>query len=76
MARLGFTSPLDNALDRVTYFALLAQQQDNEGFDYIHQAETATVIVYEAHTTAGETFHSEVHTVRNGRLVTTEVYFG
>ena len=34
-------------------------------------------IVYEGHTANGKAFrNSEVHTVRNGQLVATEVYFG
>jgi hypothetical protein len=49
------------------------------GFTYIHQAEDAdhAFIVYEGRTSTGKRFrNSEVHTVRNGRLVATEVYFG
>jgi hypothetical protein len=34
-------------------------------------------IVYEGHTANGKAFrNSEVHTIRNGQLVATEVYFG
>jgi hypothetical protein len=34
-------------------------------------------IVYEAHTRGGKTFrNSEVYTVRDGKLIATEVYFG
>jgi ketosteroid isomerase-like protein len=75
-----FTSPIDNALDRDTYFShcwpnnrLLA------GFDHIYGAEDGNraFMVYEAHTTDGKRFRNcEVHTVRDGRLVATEVYFG
>jgi hypothetical protein len=49
------------------------------GFDYVYQIEDGSraFIVYEAHTGSGRTFrNSEVHTVRNGQLVATEVYFG
>jgi hypothetical protein len=49
------------------------------GFDYIYQMEDGdrVFIVYEAHTRGGKTFrNSEVYTVRNGKLVATEVYFG
>ena len=75
-----FTSPLDNALDRESYFAIC---WPNSGamlaFDCVHQAEDGdhAFVVYEARTASGQTFrNSEVHTVRDGRLVATEVYFG
>src|SRR5262245_43576216 len=75
-----FTSPLDNALDRETYFARCwPNSRAITGFDCIYQAEEGerAFIVYEAHTTSGKTFrNSEVYTVRNGRLIATEVYFG
>jgi hypothetical protein len=75
-----FTSPIDNALDRTTYFrvcwpnsALMAR------FDYICGSEEGerAFIVYEAQTTNGERFrNSEVYTVLDGKLLATEVYFG
>jgi hypothetical protein len=75
-----FTSPIDNALDRKTYFARCwPNSKAMAGFDYIYQVEDGNraFIVYEAHTGTGKTFrNSEVHTVRNGMLVATEVYFG
>jgi hypothetical protein len=75
-----FTSPIDNALDRQTYFELCwPNSQAMTGLDYIHQVEVGNraFIVYEAQTERGKTFrNAEVHTVRNGQLVATEVYFG
>ena len=75
-----FTSPIDNALDRETYFARCWPNSEMmTGFDYIHQMEDGdrAFIVYEAHTRGGKTFrNSEVYTVRDGKLVATEVYFG
>jgi ketosteroid isomerase-like protein len=75
-----FTSPIDNALDRKTYFELCwPNSKALTGFDHIYQNEDGNraFIVYEAHTESGKTFrNSEVHTVRNGKLVATEVYFG
>ena len=75
-----FTSPIDNALDRSTYLevcwpnsAMIMQ------FDYIHEATIGNraFIVYEGETSTGRRFrNSEVHRVRDGRLVSTEVYFG
>jgi len=49
------------------------------GFDYVYQMKDGdrAFIVYEARTSSGKTFrNSEVHTVRNGKLIATEVYFG
>jgi SnoaL-like domain len=75
-----FTSPIDNALDRKTYFELCwPNSKALTGFEYIHQIEDGNraFIVYEAHTDNGKTFrNSEVYTVGNGQLVATEVYFG
>ena len=75
-----FTSPLDNALDRETYFKRCwPNSEAMAGFDCIYQAEDGNraFIVYEARTRAGKRFrNSEVYTVRNGQLVATEVYFG
>ncbi len=75
-----FTSPIDNALDRTTYFEICwPNSKTVTGFDYIYQAEDndRAFIVYEGHTKSGKTFrNSEVYTVRDGQLVATEVYFG
>jgi hypothetical protein len=75
-----FTSPIDNALDRETYFEVCwPNSKMITGFDYIYQVEDGyrAFIVYEGHTDNGKAFrNSEVHTVRNGQLVATEVYFG
>jgi ketosteroid isomerase-like protein len=75
-----FTSPLDNALDRATYFricwpnsAMIAR------FERIYEFEQGdrAFIVYEAEMSTGRRFrNSEVYTVRGGKLVATEVYFG
>src|SRR5262245_38147834 len=75
-----FTSPLDNPLDRETYFARCwPNSRAITGSECIYQMEEGerAFIVYEAHTTGGKTFrNSEVYTVRNGKLIATEVYFG
>jgi hypothetical protein len=75
-----FTSPIDNALDRETYFARCwPNSKLMNRFDYIYQVEDGdrAFIVYEAQTNDGRTFrNSEVHIVRNGKLIATEVYFG
>jgi ketosteroid isomerase-like protein len=79
-AEYRFTSPLDNGLDRATYFARCwPNSAQFASIDLIH-ATTAgeqAFVVYEGRTTAGKRFRNcEVHTVRNGQLVATEVYFG
>jgi ketosteroid isomerase-like protein len=75
-----FTSPIDHALDRKTYFEVCwPNSRTMTGFDYIYGAEdeSRAFVVYEGHTSGGQRFrNSEVHTVRNGQLVSTEVYFG
>jgi hypothetical protein len=75
-----FTSPIDNALDRESYFEICwPNSAAMAGFDCICQAEEGdrAFIVYEGRTSSGKTFRNcEVHTIRNGRLVATEVYFG
>jgi len=75
-----FTSPIDNALDRMTYLERCwPNSKMMEAFDYIYGAEFGdhALIVYEARTNSGKRFrNSEVHTVRDGKLVATEVYFG
>jgi ketosteroid isomerase-like protein len=75
-----FTSPLDNALDRKAYFAICwPNSKAIEGFDVVCQSESGerAFIVYEGRTKSGKTFRNcEVHTVRDGRLLATEVYFG
>jgi ketosteroid isomerase-like protein len=75
-----FSSPIDNALDRATYLERCwPNSKLMEAFDYIYQGEEGehAFIVYEARTSTGKRFrNSEVHTVRGGKLVATEVYFG
>ena len=75
-----FTSPIDNALDRSTYLkvcwpnsAVMARFNNIYEFEKGDQA----FVVYEAFTSTGKHFrNSEVYTVRAGKLVATEVYFG
>jgi len=75
-----FTSPIDNALDRTTYFKRCwPNSKAMEAFDFIYGAEFGdhALIVYEARTNTGKRFrNSEVHTIRDGKLIATEVYFG
>jgi ketosteroid isomerase-like protein len=75
-----FTSPIDNALDRKTYLEICwPNSAAIAAFDCTCEVEQGdhAFIVYEGATSTGKRFrNSEVHTVRDGKLVATEVYFG
>jgi hypothetical protein len=75
-----FTSPIDNGIDRKTYFEICwPNNKGITGVEYIYQLEDAhrAFIVYEVRTDAGKAFrNSELHFVQDGQLVATEVYFG
>jgi len=74
-----FTSPIDNRLDRATYFARCwPNSEAMEAVSVVAATEDGerAFIVYEAGTRAKRFRNSEVHTVRAGRIVAVEVYFG
>ena len=75
-----FTSPLDNRLDRATYFRRCwPNSASMAGFECIHSVDSGgrVFVVYEATTEAGKRFrNTEMHVVRDGRIIATEVYFG
>ena len=75
-----FTSPLDNGLDRATYFARCwPNSAQFASIDLVHATADGpqAFVVYEGLTNAGKRFRNcEMHTVRDGKLVATEVYFG
>ena len=75
-----FTSPLDNGLDRAAYMRICwPNSEAMKTFEVVHAVEQGerAFVVYEAETTSGNGFRNcEVHLVRGGRLVATEVYFG
>jgi hypothetical protein len=79
-AEFHFTSPLDNALDRASYLRICwPNSATTAGFERIYEFEQGerAFIVYEGRTANGKRFrNSEVHTVRGGKLLATEVYFG
>lgn len=74
-----FTSPLDNAIDRKTYFETCwPNSEAMTGYNVIQAADVGdqAYITYEAQA-AGRTFrNTELYTVRDGKLVAVEVYFG
>jgi hypothetical protein len=75
----SFTSPLDNALSRETYFERCWPNSEScTGMKFLQGAEVGdwAFIVYEG-SNGKKTFrNTELHRVRNGRIVETQVYFG
>ena len=75
-----FTSPLDNRIDRATYFARCWPNNERiEGFDFINLVPDGNrvFVTYEGHSTDGHSFrNTEIVTVRDGKIVEVEVYFG
>jgi ketosteroid isomerase-like protein len=75
-----FTSPLDNGLDRATYFSRCwPNSKAIAGFDFIHLVteRDRVFVTYEARTAQGKRFrNTEILRVRNGKITEAEVYFG
>ena len=75
-----FTSPLDNRLDRETYFRRCwPGSADIEAFDLIHLATDGdrVFVTYEGRNKDGRRFrNTEILTIRDQRIVDVEVYFG
>lgn len=75
-----FTSPLDNRIDRATYFARCWPNSAwIKDFDYINVVPDGdrVFVTYEAHSTKGNSFrNTEILTIRNGQIIEVEVYFG
>ena len=75
-----FTSPLDNRLDRETYFRRCwPNSKVIEGFDFIHLVTDAdrVFVTYEGRNTDGHRFrNTEILTIRDQHIVDVEVYFG
>ncbi|KRC29483.1 nuclear transport factor 2 family protein [Acidovorax sp. Root217] len=75
-----FSSPLDNRIDRATYFARCWPNSESiSGFQFIRlvQQGPAVFVTYEGTRQGGGRFrNTEVVTVRGERIVEVEVYFG
>jgi ketosteroid isomerase-like protein len=75
-----FTSPLDNRIDRKTYFERCwPNSRTSRGFEFVHLAADGdcVFITYEAEDTHGKRFrNTEVMTIRNGRICEVQVFFG
>lgn len=75
-----FSSPLDNRMDRTTYFERCWPNSERiKSFDMLHMVADGTrvFVTYEAHAQNGGRFrNTEILTMRDGQLVEAEVYFG
>jgi len=75
-----FTSPLDNRLDRDTYFARCWPNNETiERFDFIHLVPDGNraFVTYEGRGAKGHRFrNTEIVTVRGNQITDVEVYFG
>ena len=75
-----FTSPLDNRIDRATYFARCWPNSAwIKDFDYINLVPEGdrVFVTYEGHSAKGNSFrNTEILTIRNRKIVEVEVYFG
>jgi len=79
-ADFHFTSPVDNRIDRATYFARCWPNNERiDGFNFINLVadRDRVFVTYEGDTKNGERFrNTEIVTVRDGQIVEVEVYFG
>ena len=74
-----FTSPLDNRIERATYFTRCwPNSQSIEGFDFNHFVSDGerVFVTYEGRASARRFRNTELLTIRNGRITDVEVYFG
>ena len=75
-----FTSPLDNRLDRKTYFERCwPNSRWIAGFDFIAVVpnDDRVYVTTVGHSNSGRNFrNTEVLTIRGGKVVEVEVYFG
>ena len=76
----SFTSPLDNQLDRATYFdRCWPNHEAIAGFEFVRLVEhdPEVIVTYEGTSTSGRVFrNTEVLTLENGKITKVEVYFG
>ena len=75
-----FTSPLDNRIDRATYFARCWPNSETiKDFDFINLVADGdrVFVTYEGRHEDGRSFrNTEIVTVRQNQIVAVEVYFG
>lgn len=75
-----FTSPLDNEIDRATYFQRCWPNHEGiTDFRFVRMVEHGdeVLVTYEGTGASGNVFrNTEVLTIRDGKIVEVEVYFG
>jgi ketosteroid isomerase-like protein len=75
-----FTSPLDNRINRATYFERCwPNSERTAGFDFIHLVPGGdrVFVTYEGRAIDGKRFrNTEILTFRDGHIIDVEVYFG
>ena len=74
-----FTSPLDNRIDRATYFKRCWPNSERaEGFDFIHCVPDGdrVFVTYEAVMGGRRLRNTEILTLRADQIIDVEVYFG
>jgi ketosteroid isomerase-like protein len=74
-----FTSPIDNKIDRKTYFERCWPASENAihfEFIYLVQDGDRVFVTYEADFTQKKFRNTEILTVRDGKITEVEVYFG
>ena len=75
-----FTSPLDNRIDRATYFERCwPNSKTINAFEFVHEAADGdrVYVTYEGRATNGHRFrNTEMLTVHGSQIVEVEVYFG
>lgn len=75
-----FTSPLDNRIDRRTYFDRCWKNSEMiTGFDFINLVRDGerVFVIYEGRSRSGRPFrNTEILTVKDGKIAEVEVYFG
>jgi len=75
-----FTSPLDNRINRATYFERCwPNSERTAGFDFIHlvPAGDCVFVTYEGRAVDGKRFrNTEILTFRGSQIIDVEVYFG
>lgn len=74
-----FSSPLDNRIDRATYFARCwPNSAIIEGYDFVRFVadEERVYVTYDARTIEGRFRNTEVLTMRGDQIIEAEVYFG
>lgn len=74
-----FTSPLDNRLDRTTYFERCwPNSETTEGFDFIHLVPDGNrvFVTYEGRARGSRFRNTEILTIQGDQIIEVEVYFG